>query len=572
MKVSKSWLKELVDKVVIEEVERLLPLRTIGTKEITDDFIELDMKGYNRADLLSIRGVAREVAAITNSEITFNELNGLEYTWASRQLPSTPVTTDEELNPLQAVAKIEGLKVNTSPKEWVKKLTDSGMRSVNNIVDVTNLIMLEYGHPLHAFDANKVKNDTINIRRAKDGEEIVTLDGKLRKLTAEDIILADDEKPLDVAGVMGGEGTQTSNSTRTILLSASLFNPAMVRKTSQRLKLSSEASKRFYHGLTRKRLLQALDRAIKMYEELGGKLTALTLIGNLEDRPKTVILTLKKINSLIGIDIPEENIKKYLESLGFHLRGVNVNSWEVEIPYWRLDIDIEEDLIEEVARMFGYEKIPAKKLQGKLPERIDQSLFEKIYKTKKFLAEAGLTEVQTYSFYSTGVLAALGFNESLEDAIVKIANPISKETEYLREFIWPNLIEVVEKNLRRDFNDIAIFEIGKIYLPGKDNPPKESYHLAIALMNDTDNPLEELLVILNSIQDLLHIQIEKGGMMKELETIFHPKRFATVKSGDKVIGGIAEVHPRFLNNFGSPRSAGGAGITKRVAILEIKIE
>src|SRR3989344_4870013 len=211
MKVSKSWLKELVDKVVIEEVERLLPLRTIGTKEITDDFIELDMKGYNRADLLSIRGVAREVAAITNSEITFNELNGLEYTWASRQLPSTPVTTDEELNPLQAVAKIEGLKVNTSPKEWVKKLTDSGMRSVNNIVDVTNLIMLEYGHPLHAFDANKVKNDTINIRRAKDGEEIVTLDGKLRKLTAEDIILAVDEKPVDVAGVMGGEGTQTSN-------------------------------------------------------------------------------------------------------------------------------------------------------------------------------------------------------------------------------------------------------------------------------------------------------------------------------------------------------------------------
>src|SRR3989344_1441836 len=208
--------------------------------------------------------------------------------------------------------------------------------------------------------------------------------------------------------------------------------------------------------------------------------------------------------------------------------------------------------------MFGYEKIPAKELKGEIPQKIDQSLFEFIYKLKSALAEAGLTEVQTYSFSSTKVLDALGFDESNKDAIVKIANPISSETEYLREFIWPNLVEVIEKNMKQDFTDIAIFEIGKVYLSQKKGSPKESYKLAIALMNGTDNPIEELIVILNpdliggtevkniiisfaDAQDDRSITIGKGELMKELETLFHPKRYANIKTGDKIIGGVAEV-------------------------------
>jgi phenylalanyl-tRNA synthetase beta chain len=589
MKVSKSWLPELVDlKISIKDLEGLLPLRTIATKEVNDNFLELDMKGYNRADLLSMRGVAREVAAITNSETIFQEPEKIE-----ANLPPTKTKIEaEKLCPVYCIAKIEGLKSGTSKPEWVKKLSDSGMRTVNNIADITNLIMLEYGQPMHSFDSDKVKDETLIVRTAKPGETIKTLDDKVRKLDESDLLIADSENPLGIAGVMGGKDSEATETTTSILLEAAIFDPIAIRKSVQRHNLYSEASKRFQHGLTKTNLLQALSAAIKMYAELGGKVTAISLVGDLEDKPKTVNLTLKKTNSLIGVELTEKQIEEYLQKLGFKLNS-NEQGWEVMVPYWRLDINIEEDLIEEVARMYGYEKIPAQELKGELPEKIDQTLFETIYNTKKTLAEIGVTEVQTYSFYSKKVLDSLGFNENNKESIIRIANPISSETEYLREFIWPNLIEVVERNLKQGYGDIAVFEIGKVYIPQKGHLPKESYRLAIALMNSSDNPVEELIAIVNQLNSVIPskegiqddrkgsgspirsgMTIEKGGLMKELETLFHPTRFATIKESDKparnashsdaggVIGGIAEVHPRFLNNF---------GIEKRVAILEISI-
>jgi phenylalanyl-tRNA synthetase beta chain len=594
MKVSKAWLQKLVDlKVSVKEVERLLPLRTIAIKEITEDFIELDMKGYNRADLLSMRGVAYEVAAITDSTIEFKEESNSDFFWVKETLPKLTVNVDDpDLSPLYCLVKIEGLSVQASSKDLSEKLTDSGVRTVNNIADITNLIMLEYGQPLHSFDADQVKGD-IRVRVAKRGEKITTLDGKVRDLAETDLLIADEQKGIGIAGVMGGQNTEITNSTKSILLEAAIFEPKNLRKTAQRLNLTSEASKRFQHGLTRKRLLQALNAAIKMYQNLGGKVTAISITGDSEDQLKKVPLTKKKTYTLIGVDISEEDIERYLKKLNFEFNKVDGN-WVVTPAFYRLDVEIEEDLIEEVARMYGYENIPSRKLEGELPEKIDQSLFEKIYDTKKTLADLGLTEIQTYSFYSTKVLGALGFNESNQNAIIRIANPISSETEYLREFIWPNLIEVVEKNIKQGCEDIAIFEIGKVYLPQKDQLPKESYRLAITLMNGEDNPIEELLVITKQLSNVIarskatkqsssdsnntlsdnptkiaspsvrndELIIEKGGLMKELEALFHPKRFATVKSSDKVIGGVAEVHPRFLNNF---------GIEKRVAILEISL-
>ena len=557
MKVSISWLKELVDlKVSIEDLITLLPMRTIGLKDVTDDFIELDMKGYNRADLLSMRGVAREVAAITGSNVKFiDEDNNLTHVQKNVRQAKVQVE-NPNLCPVYCIAKIEGLKSGPSKPDLVKKLADSGMRTANNIADVTNLVMLEFGQPMHSFDADKVADESLVVRLASQGETLQTLDGKTRKLDATDLLIADPEKPLGIAGVMGGKDSEATETTTTILLEAAIFDPISIRKTVQRHNLYSEASKRFQHGLTKTNLLQALSAAIKMYADLGGKLTAISLIGNLEDKPKIVTLRHEKVNSLIGIEIPVKQIEQSLQSLGFHLRGVNVNAWEVTVPYFRLDINIEEDLIEEVARIYGYAKIPAKELEGELPEKIDQSLPNYIYDLKKTLADAGLTEVQTYSFVSTKVLQALGANEENLKKAVRIANPISSETEYMRTFIWPNLIEVIEKNMKQGYKDIAIFEIGKIYQPG----PKEEYRLAIALMNGTDNPIEELISLAGNLPGC---KLEKGGLMKELEILFHPNRYATVKAGNNVIGEVTEVHPRFLNNF---------GVDKRVAILEISIE
>ncbi len=560
MKVSLSWLKELVNiKLTPEELAEILSLTSIGVKETTPDYLELDLT-YNRGDLLSLRGVAREIAAVTGSKVLFTA-DSLTY----GSLPSTTVEIeDEKLSPVEAVAKITGLKVGPSNPEWTKKLNDSGIRSVNNLVDITNLIMLEFGQPLHSFDAEAVENKTIIVRRAKAGEAITTLDGKIRKLTAEDIVLADTQKPLDVAGIMGGKDTEVEDSTTTILLSASLFNPVMVRRTSKRLGLSSEASKRFEHGLTKTNLLQAFAQAIKMYESLGGKLIAINLVGDLEDKPRSITLTQEKLNNLLGVEIPAKQVESYLTSLGFHPKGAPSNSWQVTLPYFRLDISLEEDVIEEVARMYGYEKIEGQSLKDeKIPE-INQSFYNFLYDLKVDLKDTGLTEVQTYSFYSTQVLDNFDWDKK---NLIKIANPISVETEYLREDLWPNLIDVAAKNIRQGFSDIAIFEIGKVYGPNKDHP-SEDYRLSIVLMNGSDNPILELYQIFQ--QAMSHLRGEKlqlhlgGGDRGEYEKkYFHPKRFSFLEENGQSVGGLAEVHKRYTDNF---------GIKGRVAVLECELK
>ncbi len=569
MKISIEWLKELVDlKVSDDQLIKLLPLRTVGIKETTPDFIELDMKGYNRADLLSMRGVAYEVAAITNSPVKFTEPDEKDFIWHKQKLELVEVNVeDKKLAPVYCIAKIENLKVEQSNETWKHKLFNCGLRPVNNIADVTNLIMLEYGQPLHAFDAREVKDETIVVRRAKKSEKIITLDNKTRVLEENDLLITDPEKPVGIAGVMGGKNSEISDSTNTILLEAAIFDPINLRKTAMRLGLPSEASKRFQHGLTKKRLYQALDAAIRMYQSLGGKLTALTIVDNYADKKVEVELSTGETNLLIGVNIKPKQVEKYLKKLNFsvssHMSSNNNKTWKVIPPYYRLDITIKEDVIEEVARMYGYEKIPPQKLQGKQPEKIDQSLFELIYNLKKTLTELGLTEVQTYSFYSTQVLENLGWNKNdNKKKLVKIANPISSETEYLRENLWPNLVEVIAKNLKAGFSDIAIFEIGKIYYVDQDQKVAEKYALSLALLNGTDNPINELSQIFKKLNEKIDLEINLGentarGITKEL---FHPNRFLSLLYKGKQIGGIAEIHKRVTDKF---------DIESRVAVLEV---
>lgn len=574
MKVSRKWLKELVNlKVSEDELVRLLPLRTIGIKEVTSQYIELDMKGYNRADLLSLRGVAYEVEAITDSGVKFKEED--EYIWDGKKLPKIDIKVqDSNLAPLYCLAKIAGLKVGPSSKDWIKKLSDSGYRSINNIADVTNLVMIEYGQPLHAFDANEVKDEKIIVRTAKKGEELTTLDNKKRVLEESDLLITDQEKPLGIAGVMGGKNSEISDSTTTILLEAAIFDPKNLRKTATRLGLQSEASKRFYHGLTQKRLFQALSAAIKMYQDLGGKLTGLSIVGEYPEKQKQIDLSQKKVNSLIGVNIQGKDVESYLKKLHFDVTpdstaqaSLNDNSsWSVRPPYFRLDVEIEEDVIEEVARLYGYEKIPAKALAGEIPRAVDQSLFNLIHNIKNELVKIGLTEVQTYPYFSTKVLGALGFykKDNLKH-LVKVANPISAETEYLRQNLWPNLLEVVDRNLRQGFQDIAVFEVGKVYKEEKE--PYEKYLVSVVLMNNTEYPIKELHSLLQIFSEQLGVKIHFGNQILEDRELFHPNRnYSLSVYGDKLngkhIGMLVEIHPSVVNKF---------GIDKRVAMLELEI-
>ena len=563
MKISVFWLKELVDlNCSLDELINLLPIRSVSIKEVKNNSIELDMKGYNRADLLSMRGVAYEVAAITGSKILFEEPKEAEFVWKKQDLPNTKVTiSNPEYAPFYTITKVEGLKVKPSPKDWVEKLESSGMRSVDNITDVTNLIMLEYDQPMHAFDARAVKDEAIIVRTAKESERITTLDGKTRDLGGTDLLIADPVNALGLAGVMGGKDSEVSETTTTILLEAAIFDPVNIKKTVTRLNLPSEASKRFQHGLTKKRLLQALNAAIKMYQQLGGKVTAVTMAGNFEDKIRKITLTKKKLEELVGVEFEDKQIEEYLQKLGFTLatQGQALRAWEVIVPYWRLDVTIEEDVIEEVARMYGYEKIPAAKVSESKPLQKEDPILKKISDLRAKLVNLGLTEIQTYSFYSTAVLHALGFDDSNKKNLIRIANPISSETEYLRGNLWPNLLEVVGRNLRKGYKDMGIFEIGKAF-EIVDGSTKENYRLAIALCNWGDNPIQELYQIAQNLENTLGVKLTHPNGVQD--RLFHPKRFVAVEKDGKQIGNLVEVHLRVLNKL---------GIEKRIAILEIEL-
>lgn len=574
MKVSKGWLKQLVDySVSDDELISLFNHKTIGTKEVTPEFIELDMKGYNRADLLSLRGVAYEVSALTNTTVSFEEPAETSLYWVDEQLPAVSVeVADEKLSPLYCLVKIEGLKVENSSEEWKKKLTNSGIRSVNNVADVTNLVMLEYGQPLHAFDYDSVKHladsDLIVVRRAKEGETLVTLDHKQRDLTQEDIVIAGEKEAVGLAGVMGGENTEVTAATTSILLEAAIFNPVMLRKTANRLSLSSEAGKRFYHGLTAKRLFQALDAAIKMYEQLGGKVTGISIVGETLDQLKTIPLRLSKANQLIGESLTASEVEESLKRLNFSLSEPisenNDTSWVVTVPYFRLDIELEEDLIEEVARMYGYEKISSHPAANTNVAKIDQTKFDFLRKLGETVVKVGLTEVSTYPYFSTKVLKSLGWNGENNSFLVKIKNPISAETEFLRQSIWPNLVEVIDKNMRQGFKDMAIFEIGKAYNVMQNGEVVEGYRLSVALMNGSENPLVELKAIFDTLNSDLSLGLEVKQVKPEsfIEYFVHPVRHMQVIKNGNPIGGMSEVHKRVTDFL---------GIDKRVAVFEVEL-
>jgi phenylalanyl-tRNA synthetase beta chain len=470
---------------------------------------------------------------------------------------------------------------------------------------------LEYGQPTHAFDGDKVEGK-VSVRLARPGEKIKTLDGKERELVDTDILIADDKKAIGIAGVMGGENTEISNNTKTILLEAAIFDPGTLRKTSQRLNLPSEASRRFQHGLSNTRLFQALDAAIRMYENMGGKLVGISLIYqkpeqiNGLDPLRSTELSLNKVKSHIGIDISKEEIETSLKKLNFRFGAEKqIDSdviWNVISPFWRLDIEIQEDLIEEIARLYGYEKIPAIELKGEFPEKVDQKLFDTIYNTKKSFADNGLIEVQSYSFLSTKSQQAMGYTkESIDLELIKLANPISSETEYLKNFLWPNLLEIVDKNIKTGYKDIGIFEVGKVYTTDSNKNTKESYHIAAALMNSTDNPMAELVSIIRKVlthvipmkmgiqsesqrsgspmnsgmtdidsglarmteESGMTIELKEEPMMEELKSLFHPTRYLNVYINGEMAGAITEVHPRVIDKF---------GIANRVCILEISLE
>jgi len=581
MLFSYNWLKEYI-KGRVPEAKRLAELLTFHSFEVESvekkagDFVlDIDVLPNRAPDCLSHIGVARECAAILNSQIQIPEFSFEE----DKKLKSKDFIKVEVKNPndcLRYTASVMlNVKVKPSPK-WLKdRLKACGLQSINNIVDATNYVMLETGQPLHAFDLDKIKvslseTKRIIVRRAKRGERIKALDDKTYILNTSDLVIADSKEALAIAGIKGGKKAEISPETKNILIEAANFNRILIRKTSQKLKLRTDASWRFENGIDPNLVDFAQKRVISLIQKLAGGTVLQGVVDFYPKKrlPKKLKLDLNHLNSLLGVNIQKERVKRILKNLGFKLQESG-SFLIVEIPTRRLDISIEEDLIEEIGRIYGYQNIPSVFPQASLvpPERNEEIFWENVCKNN--LKEMGFCEVYNYSFLGEKEKEIFDLKK-----VVELENPVSSFNKYLAPSLIPNLLKAVKENLKF-FDEVKIFEIAKTFKKSKNTKNKvpgilEKKMLSGALTRKgiKNEGFYELKGIIDSLFEELGISnvwYDDYGQTPEdsSSSIWHPKKCAEIKVAREEIGFLGEIHPRVLKEL---------QIEERVFVFDIDFE
>ena len=507
--------------------------------ELDDEVIDFELTS-NRGDLLSILGMAYELGAIYQKEVKPIDLTYKENSENIKDQFNLKIETED--CPLFLAKKVKNVKIKESPAFIKNRLIASGIRPINNVVDISNYVMLETGQPLHYYDADRL-GDTLIVRNAKNGEKLTTLDSIERTLTAEDIVIANNDGAVGLAGVMGGLSTEVEENTKNIIIEAAIFNSTKVRITSKKI-LRSEASNRFEKGLDPKRTYMAIARSCALLEKyadaeiVGGQITYDKT--NIED--KTIEVRFEKINKVLGIEVPKEEVISIFKSLNFDV-AIKDNTLEITVPTRRLDIKIEEDLIEEVGRIYGMDNI-----QGKLPvlpSRLGQ--FDKTRRAiKNKLVDLGLNETLTYSLIPHGEVHKFTTDEFEE---IMIADPMSEDRNTLRYSLLYSLNEVYNYNSARNNTDISIFELGKTFY--KENGEyKENLKLAILLSGNYYLDIKKTKVdfyilkgIVEELLDFLGFQgrysFQLGNIPKEL----HPGQSALINIQGNNLGIIGKLHP-----------------------------
>ena len=560
----------------------VLPADTVLGTPITeilglDDYIlELDLTP-NRSDCLSVLNIAQEIGALLGQEV---RLPQPEFTADSDDV-NTLITTEiaaPDLCHRYAGKMIRGVKVQPSPFWLQHRLQCAGMRPINNIVDVTNYVMMEYGQPLHAFDYHELADHKINVRKAAADEEIVTLDSQQRKLTDEMLLICDGARAVAVAGVMGGENTEVTDQTTDVFIESAYFNATSVRRTSTKLGLRSEASIRFEKGINLDTVLTAAERAAQLMQLTGGGVVVGGAVDNYPTKhePVTITLQLAKVNNLLGTDISDDRIKEILESLNFHITEDNGSAITVVVPGYRPDCSIPEDLVEEVARVYGYDAIPqtlpyGASSRGSLTEaqKIRDNLVQE-------LVGMGLHEVMNYSFINKNNDEKLNYPMGdIRRNSIPIMNPLSEEQGHMRTSIVPGLLNTILFNHNRRNEDVAIFELGKIFLlEGELTPEKlanEKWTLGIALKGKTQQTWNQsgvaydfyyLKGIVEELVDDMKIADIRFVPCKD-NSIYHPGRAAYLYLNGQQAGVFGELHPAIADNY---------GIDDRVYVAELDVD
>lgn len=518
-----------------------------------DDYvIELGLTP-NRMDLLSMNGVANDMVAMYNSERLPLEYELHEIDKEAKDEISVKLETTNCYSYYARV--IEDVEIKESPAFIKARLIASGIRPINNVVDITNYILMLFGQPLHSFDKDLLGNKIV-VRRANEGEKTITLDNIERTLNHSDIVITDGEKPVCIAGVMGSSNTEVTNNTKNIVLESAVFRPLSIRKTSSRLGLRSEASVRYERGVDLNQTLDAVNYACYLLEKYaGGKvLKGYVHEGKEHIDDKEIIITKKFVDEYLGIEIKEEKIVSILESLGFKVEKDN-KELKVYVPNRRLDITIKQDLVEEIARINGYDKLneslPVMEVSGELTPS------QKARRTiRHTLASVGFNEAVTYSLISPSRLDEFLINEDKNVESIKLSHPMSEEHSVLRKSLLSSLVDVVSYHNARKLNDTALFEIGKKYYRVEDTTYEENLFAGIitgkapsTLWQEPNKKVDFYYV--KGVLDLLFNKLRLNAKYLPLEDApkeLHPKRVAKIIVDDKLVGFVGALHPKYTKD------------------------
>lgn len=527
----------------------------------------------NRPDLLSVLGIAREVAALTGQAWRDPSIEYKEKTPAAKDVVRITIE-DRDLCPRYVGAVIQNVKVGESP-EWLKeRLVAAGMRPINNIVDITNYVMLEMGQPLHAFDFDKVRGKQIIVRRAAPREKLTLLtEDKPRALEPDMLVIADGEGATAVAGVMGGGDSEVTATTRTILLEAANFKGTSVRRTSQALKLRTDASSRFEKGLSRHLPPIAAARAVKLMVDLaGGKaLQGLVDVYPGKQKDDRVTMTAERLHRVLGLDLPTSQVRALLTSLGFGVRWMPPDHYIVRVPYWRTDVTIADDLIEEIVRVMGYDELPTSALRGAIPDEIPQPLRSLRERVRDVMAAAGMQEIITYSMSDLDTLAKVLPREDI--AITKplrLANPLARQWEYARTTLRHGLLQTLSVNIRGGQELLSLYECARVYMPRERELPHEIETLCGVVSGRHPDrwgtPVGEHAGFFDakSYLDRLFAALRVPATYEDgHDFAYLPGRTAEIHVNGTAVGRVGQVHPRVCADF---------DIDRDVVMFEIDIE
>lgn len=528
--------------------------------DLDDEIIELSITP-NRADALSMRGVAHEVAAIYGKELKFPVKTPQESSKATSDLISVAIESDKVLTYASRV--VENVTVQASPQWLQNRLMNAGIRPINNVVDVTNYVLLYFGQPMHAFDFNKFESGDIVARQARNGEKIVTLDGEERDLIDQDIVITVNDKPVALAGVMGGKATEIDSHSKTVVLEAAVFDGKAIRKTSGRLNLRSESSSRFEKGVNYDTVIEALDFAAAMLEELaGGQVLAGYLqAGQVPTEPVQVLTTLDYVNVRLGTNLAYSDIEDVFAKLGFGLSG-DAQAFTVSVPRRRWDISIQADLVEEIARIYGYDKLPTTlpEAGGTAGELTASQLLRR--RVRAIAEGAGLTEIISYALTTPEKAQAFAIESS---HLTELMWPMTIERSALRQNIVSGMLDTIAYNVARKQKNLAIYEIGKVFEQNADpkvDLPNERDTFAFALTGlvaEKDFQTQATAVdfyyakgILESLFSKLNLKVTFVAE-KDMASM-HPGRTARILLGEETIGFLGQVHPQVANDYDIPET------------------